>query len=214
MNLLEIMNKTLVELNYKEITDFDIDIKKPDNKRLLDVINRLNKDICILSDDFYFRQKVKEIELTNDRFEYSPNISGHISKIIAGTQEYKFESDYSLFYKNTAPAYSFGSFGTKLLIAPTNAVAKVFYITDLFVEDATGELKSDFKEADDKSIIPENFVEKLFINGAAFNFKQNTTHPKYNHWKMNFDSSVGKLTGNAKLFAGNHIIINGGFKKL
>ena len=66
----------------------------------------------------------------------------------------------------------------------------------------------------DESIIPKNFVEKLFINGAAYNFKQNTAHPKYLHWKKTYDTALADLLALAKNTTGSNVVIDGGYRKL
>ena len=90
MNYLEIINATLIELNYTPVNSFS-DLNKIEHKRLMNIINRLNKEICNLNSNFYFRQKIKKISLFTDRCEYTKNFSGKINKIIGKNGLYNFE---------------------------------------------------------------------------------------------------------------------------
>ena len=100
------------------------------------------------------------------------------------------------------------------MFTPCDDSLRIFYVTNDFVKTKNGELKSNFTLETDESIIPSNFVEKLLINGAAYNFKQNTAHPKYTHWKREYDSAVSELLASAKSIAGSGLMIDGGYRKL
>ena len=78
MNFFEIINKTLVELNYSPVAAFK-DLASIEHKRLMDIINRLNKDICNLNNNFPFRQMVKMLKLTSGKAEYKIPFSGKIA---------------------------------------------------------------------------------------------------------------------------------------
>ena len=82
------------------------------------------------------------------------------------------------------------------------------------MKNKNDELQQNFVNETDKSIIPENFVEKLFINGVAYNFKQNTAHPKYTHWKQEYELTLKELQSEIKNISNSGLIINGGFRKL
>ena len=45
MNYLELINKCLVELNYKQVNAFS-ELTKNDHKKLKNIINVLNSEIC------------------------------------------------------------------------------------------------------------------------------------------------------------------------
>ena len=62
MNYFAIINAVLSEMNYQQVASFS-DLTKTEHKRLMNIINRLNKEICSLNDNFYFRQMVKKVNL-------------------------------------------------------------------------------------------------------------------------------------------------------
>lgn len=213
MNYFEIINKTLVELNYAPVATYS-DLTKIEHKRLMDVINRLNKEICNLNPNFYFRQIIKKTTLYSDKTEYSLDINGKISKVVGEKGEYSFEPDYTKFFGSLAPQMAYSFYGGKYIFSPADDKICIFYSTDNFVIAKNDELKSDFSSETDKSIIPENFQEKLFINGGAYNFKQNSAHPKYAHWKQEYNKALSELMSEAKKISGSEIIIDGGYRKL
>ncbi|MCQ2957373.1 MAG: hypothetical protein MJ180_00560 [Candidatus Gastranaerophilales bacterium] len=213
MNYFELINKTLIELNYQPVSTFD-ELTKIEHKRLMNIFNRLNKEICNLDDKFQFRQMIKNVNLSSDKKEYSISISGKIEKVVGNDIVYNFEPDYTKFYMIACPKNSYGFYGEKFLFSPQNDKIKIFYSTDMFVKGNENILKNDFEKATDESIIPENFVEKLFINGGAYNFKQDTSHPKYVHWKTEYDKALNELLSSSKKVSNSNIKIDGGYRKL
>lgn len=213
MNYFEIINATLIELNYTPVNNFK-DLNKIEHKRLMNIINRLNKEICNTNNKFSFRQFSKKLTIFKDRTEYSKNFSGKINKILGQNSIYTYEPDYSKFYTDNPPKNSYSTYGEKLLFSQKDDLVRIFYSTDLFVKNKNDELQQNFVNETDKSIIPENFVEKLFINGVAYNFKQNTAHPKYTHWKQEYELTLKELQSEIKNISNSGLIINGGFRKL
>jgi len=213
MNYFEIINKILLELNYSQVSNFS-DLVTTEHKRLMDILNRLNKDICNLNDKFPFRQTMHRLALSADKVEYAIRFSGKVTKIIGNSIIYEFEPDYTKFYSSNIPINSYSIYGEKFLFPKTNDTLKIFYSTNNFVQDKNETLKADFEAETDKSIIPDNFVEKLFINGVAYNFKQNTSHPKYMHWKQEYDKAVSALLASCNKNVGSNVIINGGYREL
>ena len=213
MNFLEILNAVLLELNYSEVSAFS-ELTKPEHVRLKEVVNRVNKEVCSLSDNFYFRQKTKDIVLDKDIVEYPLNIEGKITKVVSSFGTYNFISDYSLFFKSSIPEMAYSFYGENILISPSSEEIKIFYICSNFVKDKYGELKDKFEEETDESIIPVGFQDRIFINGCAMNFKQNPSHPKYVHWNKEYEKAIRALSGNAKCDINQNTRIDGGFRKL
>ncbi len=213
MNYIEIINKTLIEINYAPVASFS-DLTKMEHKRLMNIINRLNKEICNASPNFYFRQVVKKMKLYPDKTEYALDISGKISKIVGKNGEYFYEADYAKFYQGIPPENAYSFYGGKYIFPKSGDELRIFYSTDDFVLNKNDEFKPDFEKADDRTIIPDNFAEKLLVNGGAYNFKQNSAHPKYAHWKQEYDKALAELLSGAKKISGTDIIIDGGYRKL
>ena len=213
MNFFEILNATLLELNYSAVNSFS-ELTKPEHIRLKNIINRINKEVCSLSDNFYFRQKIKDISLDQNIIEYPITFEGKTTKVISSSGSYKFLPDYNLFCTTKIPDKIYSFYGDKILISPSSDEVKIFYICSKFVKDKNGELKENFIEETDESIIPVEFQDRIFINGAAMIFKQNPSHPKYIHWNKEYDKAIRTMAGNAKCDINQNTTINGGFRKL
>ncbi len=213
MNFKDILNAVLLELNYSVPNSFS-EFTKPEHLRLKQVVNRMNKEVCSLSDNFYFRQRIKEIELDKETVIYPLNIDGKIVKVISPSCIYKFVPDYNLFFESNVPQNSYSFYGENLLISPSSDTVKFFYICSEFVKNKSGELKENFECETDESIIPVSFQERIFINGCAMNFKQNPSHPKYAHWSREYDKAIRTLAGNCKCDISQNTMIKGGFKNL
>lgn len=214
MNYFEIINAVLLELNYEQVSVFE-NLQKQEHKRIMNNINLLNKKICCLKDTFSFRQKLKEMTISSDNNSYPIRFSGKIHKIIGQNSEYCYENDYSKFFTNKKiKTNCYSVYDGKLLFPNVDDELKIFYSTNLFVKDVKNNYKSNFEEGSDISIIPENFTEKLFVNGVAYNFKQNTSHPKYLHWKQEYDNALKDLLIDSNNITGSTIFINGGFREI
>ncbi len=213
MNYFEIINAILLELNYSQVSSFD-DLTKIEHKRIMDVVNRLNKEVCLMSDAFPFRQMINTMKLRTDKKEYDLPFKGKISKIIGKNEKYQYEPDFGKFFQNEFLSNKFGLYGNKVLFSGINDIVKIFYVSEEFVVDRYGNFKENFVFENDMSIIPANFVERIFVNGGAYNFKQNTAHPKYVHWKKEYDSAIAELVATASKNTGADLKIDGGFRKI
>ena len=214
MNYIEIINKTLAELNYAPVNAFS-ELTKTEHTRLMSIINRLNKEICSMNDTFYFRQALKKQKLCQNKSEYNVEINGRVSKVLnLKGEEYTFEPDYTKFYLENIPEKKYSFYGAKFLFSPSDDEVRIFYSVNDFVISKNGDLKSDFELESDKSIIPDVFAERLFVNGGAYNFKQNSSHPKYLHWKQEYDKALKEVLSDAKRMTESGIMINGGYRKL
>ena len=129
-------------------------------------------------------------------------------------EEYVFEHDYTKFYAENIPEKAYSFYGTKFLFSPSDDEVRIFYSVNDFVITKNGDLKSDFELESDKSIIPDIFAERLFVNGGAYNFKQNSSHPKYLHWKQEYDKALREILSGANRVSDSDIVINGGYRKL
>ena len=67
MNYLELINKCLVELNYKQVSAFS-ELTKNDHKKLKNILNVLNTEICGF-DRWNFLQRKKDVVLPKNTGE-------------------------------------------------------------------------------------------------------------------------------------------------
>lgn len=78
MNYLELINKCLAELNYKQVNAFS-ELTKNEHKKLKNIINVLNTEICS-SDRWNFLQRKTEFTLPKNTCELENTIDGRIVK--------------------------------------------------------------------------------------------------------------------------------------
>ncbi len=76
MNFLELINKCLLELNYKRVSSFS-ELVKNDHTKIKNIINLINKEICFIENwDFLLRKA--SISLPKGTSEVKNTINGRI----------------------------------------------------------------------------------------------------------------------------------------
>lgn len=80
MNYLELINKCLVELNYKQVNTFS-ELTKNEHNKLKNIINIINSEICT-SDKWNFLIRNKKLTLSKNSGEIENTIDGRIKDII------------------------------------------------------------------------------------------------------------------------------------
>ena len=76
MNNLELINKCLLELNYKQVHAFS-ELVKNDHKRIVSVMNVLNKEICN-TDKWNFLLRRTKFMLEANKTEIKNPVNGRI----------------------------------------------------------------------------------------------------------------------------------------
>lgn len=193
MNYFEIINKCLIELNYKPVTAF-AKLTKNDYIRLKNVINRLNSDV-VTSEPYWFRQKKTTITVDSDT-EYDLTFDGKITDVFEDDTRYIFDNDYTHFYNDSGSGTTYGFYGGKLLFTPvtTSKTVTIYYVTNNPATDSTGVTEKDEMALEtDLSIIPERYRESILINGSCMKFKGLVTHPKYQHWSNEYAKALSNM---------------------
>jgi len=186
MNYFEIINRCLLELNYKAVDIFE-NLTKSEHIRLKSIINRVNIDI-VSSHDWWFRQRKAEIELKANTIEQKPDISGMITSLYIDGKKYIYNEDYESFYRKNPSGSMYSLFNNYLLLPEfkENKTATVFYSTDMAAISENGIDKKLMEFETDRSIIPEKFVEPLLVYGACMKFKATADNPKFKYWNAEY----------------------------
>ena len=87
MNYFELINKCLVELNYKQEAAF-IQLSKNEHKKLKNIINLINSEVCSL-EKWNFLLRETSLELPAKTNQMTNTINGRISTIVIDGQRYK-----------------------------------------------------------------------------------------------------------------------------
>jgi len=97
MNYLELINKCLVELNYKQVNAFS-ELVKNEHKKIQNIINVLNSEICT-SDRWNFLQRKTSINLPKNTGEIENSINGKIELILVDGERFAHCSDFENFFR-------------------------------------------------------------------------------------------------------------------
>lgn len=195
MNYLELINKCLVELNYKSVGAFD-DLITGDHKRLKEIINRLNNEL-VLGYDWSFREAKSMITLISGEFEHYYPIDGKISAVYYDDNKCFFEPDYEKFYRDVNHEQAYSIYANKFLMGAfdEDTDINIFYYSNKPAKSTTGELKDELSLESDESVIPAEYASNVLVYGACMRFKAMPNHPKYKHWSGEYLRALRSLQG-------------------
>ena len=196
MNYLQLINKILVEMNYKTVSSFQ-ELVKQDHIKIKQLLSRVNNDICASCDwNFLLREDI--ITVQEGKREIENPIFGRIDSLIIEGIRWKFDPDWRKFLLNQQKALTFSFFNNKILIGEfeTSKTALVSYYTNNAVVDVDGNEKQEFENETDQSLIPMPFAEPVLIYGTCLKFKGNPSHVKFKYWYSMYNDSLANLRSN------------------
>ncbi|HIS82365.1 TPA: hypothetical protein IAD41_02000, partial [Candidatus Scatenecus faecavium] len=88
MNYFELVNKCLVELNYKQVNAFS-ELTKNDHKKIKNIINVINNEVCGY-DNWNFKLRKSEVTLAKNTNEIDNPVDGRIASIVIDGHVYKY----------------------------------------------------------------------------------------------------------------------------
>lgn len=193
MNYLETINKCLVELNYKQVNTF-AELTKNDHKKLKNIINVLNTEICT-SDRWNFLQRKVQITLPANTGEIENTIPGRIEAVIIDDTKYDYYDDFEKFFVNSQPSGTYSLYNDKILfpIFNQNKTVEILYYTNNCAKDFQGVEKFAMEDYDDESLIPEAFAEPLLVYGACMRLKGNPQHIRFSYWLSMYKDALANM---------------------
>ena len=182
MNFLEIINKCLVELNYKQVSDFS-ELTKNEHKKLINILNVLNSEVCS-SDRWSFLQRKKSFVLPKNTCEIENTIDGRIEAVLIDNVKYSYCSDFESFFQNSQPSNTYSFYDDKILFPVFNQDknVEILYYTSNCAKDINGNEKTVMENYGDTSIIPSVFAEPILVYGACLRLKGNPQHIRFSYW--------------------------------
>lgn len=203
MNYFELVNKSLVELNYKQVNAFT-ELTKNDHKKLKNIINVINKEICS-SNNWNFRLRKAELELPAGCSEIENTIYGRIASIVIDGHVYKYFDRPEKFIMKKAPSQTYSSFNDKLLLPEfdKDKLINVIYYTSNTAKTEKGEEKSELKTESDVSIIPDLFAEPILVYGACMRLKANPQHVKFSYWMSMYNNAIANMRSRISVDSGS-----------
>ena len=190
MNYLEIINKCLSELNYRQVEEFS-ELEKPEHQRIMNHINLISAEICS-SDNWNFLLRREILTLEAGATELENTINGQILAVYIDDKEYKYCEDFQRFMTDDKLKRFFSIFNDKILLPEFDEIKliNILYYTRNTAVTTDGEEKSKLEDADDISLIPENFIEPILVYETCLRMKGDTQHYKYNYWQSMYNSAV------------------------
>jgi hypothetical protein len=197
MNYLELVNKCLVELNYKQVNAF-AELTKNDHKKIKNILNVLNAEICGL-DKWNFLLREAQFPLAANTTEIENTINGRIAALFVcdgkASNKLTFTPDFEKFFTNSQGANTYTTFNDKILLPKfaQDKTVKVLYYTKDHAASETGEDKSGLENGTDKSLIPMPFAEPLLVYGACMRLKGNPQHIRFNYWYSLYKDALASM---------------------
>jgi len=193
MNYFQLVNKCLVELNYKQVNSF-AELTKNDHKKIKNILRLVNNDICNYQ-NWNFRIRKTELILPAETSEIKNTINGKIASIIIDGHVYKHFENPELYILNKAPNNTYSDFNDKLLLPKFNSkkVLNVIYYTSNTAKNSNEEEISELAEESDISLIPSVFAEPLLVYGTCLRLKANPQHVKFSYWLSMYNQALANL---------------------
>lgn len=193
MNYLELINKCLVELNYKQVYAFT-ELTKNDHKKIKNILNVINTEICT-SDHWHFLLRQVQLELGAGTKEIENTINGRVAALMIDGAKYEYFEDFERFFKNSQPARTYSVFNNKILLPAfkEDKVITVIYYSNNHAFSVEDEEKPQMEEGDDTSVIPEPFVEPLLVYGTCMRLKGNPQHIRFGYWFSMYKDALANM---------------------
>ncbi len=201
MNYLELINKCLLELNYREVNAFS-ELIKNDHKRIKTILNIVNNEICN-SDNWNFLLRTKSLNIPANTSMIENPIKGRILHMLIDGIKYKFKGDFELFLTSNAPVQTYSSCANQLLLPkfPTPKTAEIIYYTKNSAKDFEGNEKEKMSAEDDESLLPMPFAEQLLVYGTCLRLKGNPAYIKFNYWMSMYKEALLNLKSKSGIYA-------------
>ena len=193
MNFLELINKCLLELNYRQVNAFS-ELIKNDHNRIKTIMNLINKEICSV-EGWNFLLKRETLTLKAGETEVDNTVNGRILYLFIDGNKYNFVDDVESFIAGNAKSGTYSSFSDKLIFPKFDKDKKIdiIYYTKNCVIDIDGLEKIDLINEKDKSVIPMPFVEQLLVYGTCLRLKANPQYYKFSYWMSMYKEALANL---------------------
>lgn len=203
MNFLELINKCLLELNYRQVNAFS-ELTKNDHKRIITILNIINKEICA-TEFWNFLLRRTQVNFNANSTEIQNPINGRILYLFVDGKRYEFDENIASFLSGNPKFQTYSIFDNKLLFPKFDKDKKldIIYYTKNCVQNEQGKEKSDFETSTDKSLIPMPFVEQLLVYGTCMRLKANPQYFKFSYWMSMYKEAMANLKSKSTIATSN-----------
>ncbi len=193
MNYFDLINKCLVELNYKTCESFT-DLTKNDHEKIKNILNIINAEVCGF-DNWNFLLRKLDVFLPKNTSEIFNSVDGRIHAIYIDDKKYEYFHDFEKFMLNRQPANTYTVFNDKILLPlfSQNKNAQIIYYTNNFAKDENGSDILSMIAEKHQSSIPFPFVEPILVYGTCMRLKGNTEYSKFSYWYGMYKDSLANM---------------------
>ena len=208
MNYFEILNKCLVELNYKQVNSFS-ELTKNEHEKLKNIVNVINKEIC-LSEKWNFLLRTTTLSLPKNTGQIKNTVQGKIATVMIDGKIFKYYDNFEKFFTNSQPQGIYTSFNDMLLfpIFNKNKEIEIIYYTSNSATSKEGDEKNELEEETDKTLIPTVFAEPLLVYGACMRLKGNPQHVRFNYWYGMYKDALSNMKAKLAVDANTAPVVN------
>ncbi len=208
MNYLELINRCLLELNYKKVNAFS-ELVKNDHKRIMNILNIINKEICN-TEAWNFLLRRTRIKLPAHTTEVTNSVNGRIKYLFIDGKRYDFTEDFEPFLSKSAKSGTYSSFSDKLLLPEfdKDVMLDIIYYTRFCANDVSNNEKFELENATDSSLIPEPFAEQLLVYGTCLRLKGNPQYYRFSYWMSMYKEALANLRSKTAASTENAPVIN------
>lgn len=208
MNYFEILNKCLIELNYKQVNSFS-ELTKNEHEKLKNIVNVINKEIC-LSEKWNFLLRTTTLSLPKNTGQIKNTVQGKIATVMIDGKIFKYYDNFEKFFTNSQPQGTYTSFNDMLLfpIFNKNKEIEIIYYTSNSATSKEGDEKTELEEETDKTLIPTVFAEPLLVYGACMRLKGNPQHVRFNYWYGMYKDALSNMKAKLAVDANTAPVVN------
>ena len=208
MNYFEILNKCLIELNYKQVNSFS-ELTKNEHEKLKNIVNVINKEIC-LSEKWNFLLRTTTLSLPKNTGQIKNTVQGKIATVMIDGKIFKYYDNFEKFFTNSQPQGTYTSFNDMLLfpILNKNKEIEIIYYTSNSATSKEGDEKTELEEENDKTLIPTVFAEPLLVYGACMRLKGNPQHVRFNYWYGMYKDALSNMKAKLAVDANTAPVVN------
>lgn len=208
MNYFEILNKCLIELNYKQVNSFS-ELTKNEHEKLKNLVNIINKEIC-LSEKWNFLLRTTTLSLPKNTGQIKNTVQGKIATVMIDGKIFKYYDNFEKFFTNSQPQGTYTSFNDMLLfpIFNKNKEIEIIYYTSNSATSKEGNEKTELEKETDKTLIPTVFAEPLLVYGACMRLKGNPQHVRFNYWYGMYKDALSNMKAKLAVDANTAPVVN------
>lgn len=193
MNYFELINKCLVELNYKKCSSFG-DLVKNDHEKIKNILNIINAEVCSF-DNWNFLLRKVQVDLPKNTGEIFNTILGRIHSLYIDNVKYEYYSDFEKFLLNKQPSNTYSVLNDRILLPlfNQNKIVEIIYYTNNFAQNLDGQDVPAMESQTDVSVIPTPFLEPILVYGTCMRLKGNTEYSKFSYWYGMYKDSLSNM---------------------